>query len=127
MPTDDRAIFDMVKLGAEEAMKHWEPDSRWLFEPKVKCITVSDRRDFYVEAYGVAGPEPPRYFKTFVWIDPEELRGKNPMNMKAFANSWVTNLMCTLETFLDPKCECKPGPTGQPGEHCDFHKKVFGE
>ena len=69
--------------------------------------------------------EPPRFFMTRIDIPKKDLIRPIP-HLLALLESHFANLSETLDTFLDERCKCVPASNGMIGDHCEFHKGIYG-
>jgi len=70
--------------------------------------------------------EPPRFFRVWKRIPRNELDGMSEEKLIDFLYVNFSALAAALDSFLDAECKCVPGPNGEVGEHCEYHKGIYG-
>jgi hypothetical protein len=83
------------------------------------AFKMQDRKAAQINLYGMTKDDPPRFFMVWFYIDPNE-------ESVPLIESKATNSILTIDTYLDPRCECKPTPGQFIGEHCKFHQERYG-
>jgi hypothetical protein len=80
-------------------------------------------RKYRLRLYGMTTEHPPRNYLVQMYVDPDALliavSGSRITNL---LDSYVRNLLYSIDTYLDPQCTCMPGPFGSLGEECEWHQ-----
>jgi len=90
---------------------------------EVSVAPLQDRREILLQFFGVT--EDDRFFKTWCYIPAEDFDA-DFTKLKSFLESKAINALLSLDTYLDPQCQCKPTPGKLIGNHCEYHKKRLG-
>jgi hypothetical protein len=119
-------VWEYAKARAYEG---YEPSTRWeVGYPKIgKLVRDPNVSYFRIDCWGVTRDEPPRGYRVWGWVHPLSLRKMETSAQVGYLGGKVISLVMSLETFLDPRCECKLGEDGGLGPYCAWHEERMGK
>lgn len=103
---------------------HYVPDKRWQDRQTGHFLT-QDKPVVRLWASAFTKDDPPKFYMACQDISITKIMLAEGCEME-FIQPYFRNLIALLDSFLDARCACVPGPNGELGAHCDFHKEVFG-
>lgn len=119
-------IFSAILDRTFEECRQWA-DPRW-DELHLQCVTKQNDTHRFLVLSGMTMHKTegmPKFFVAWKRLSPEEtdrLMLYSRSQIHSVVESWIMNLILRLDSYLDERCKCIPGPHGEPGETCAWHE-----
>ena len=85
-----------------------------------------DQHTVFLGLSGLTNDDPVRCYMTFIRVASSLLeQAAKGHRINSLVHTYIHELLIELNTFLDKRCECQPGPDGQLGPKCPWHESMW--